>query len=844
MIRSKQRLFLFAFFLLLFFSCSEDITLSPSEGPFEEKTVQCSFQFSEGSAQFPLRSSTVSNPSAVSDVNLFIYRYGALQWALYQDGSAPITVPLSEGESYSAYAIANAGKLEAPSQESAMLTFQIDAQPLSGGLIPMTTVGGRSFSIPKGSKAERITLELTRSFARVDFSIDRIALTGGSFSVTSVRLCQASRRVGAFSLGSRAMAAGEVGQGDSASQTDLSSLNAGGSVSFYVPENMQGTLLKGNTDPWQKEYFNAGLSSVRDLCTYIQAEGRYEAADGSLSALHTYRMYLGEDATTNFDIERNTVYSLILSVSDTGPWRDSWKMERSVNEALRIEWQGNRPQYVAQAGVITCSNALSGASISAVSSDTQVARVKQSGGAIRVEAIKEGSATITVTANEGGSARSAGLDIEVRPVYLQTAEINYLAYIDGGANALGLSGSTPWSVSYNIPRSSFDDELYSELLSPRFVINRNNGADEIANFQIDENGLYVKNFGDGISNVCGTYELYVTPEANIYKNGRECITRSVTVRAPVSTGIAFTGENRYYMPDASDAMQLLSSGSVTLGAKSNLSICLSPPTASYGQGSGFVPCPFEAASGTITLSPNYSDIINNLGRAYYLRGGAYKVMARLRNSISGQTADFQIGSLECWLCLAVTSRLDSWSSDSDWDIVDGEDHYYLVPCFYDERFSGAMLTQRESEAGSPAGAVATLADPPFYIPKNILQGIPVSENIDGATVYLSETYGGRSAPRYPLSDRLNGERCPDLTNWLWDEIGEDCFEGDPYLSLEGTTPRWYHGKLYWTLRNPSGGASVPDGGSFDIRSFDSYSGNYFLRIVDYAKRLDSEDFEP
>ena len=73
--------------------------------------------------------------------------------------------------------------------------------------------------------------------------------------------------------GSRASSPSDVGDGDWASSSDLTKLNAGGKATFYALENCQGVLLPGNKSAESK--IPSEIPSSADLCTYLEMTASY-----------------------------------------------------------------------------------------------------------------------------------------------------------------------------------------------------------------------------------------------------------------------------------------------------------------------------------------------------------------------------------------------------------------------------------------------------------------------------------------------------------------------------------------------------------------------------------------
>ncbi len=109
-------------------------------------------------------------------------------------------------------------------------------------------------------------------------------------------------------------------------------------MTIYVPENIQGTLLPGNTDPAQKSADNAKLAAYASLCTYLELVGNYENKGLSTTG-STYRMYLGTNATDNFDVIRNVSSPLRFSFSYSGMFQDTWKADiSSVSDSRTLSF--------------------------------------------------------------------------------------------------------------------------------------------------------------------------------------------------------------------------------------------------------------------------------------------------------------------------------------------------------------------------------------------------------------------------------------------------------------------------------------------------------------------------
>lgn len=276
------------------------------------------------------KSSIAPSETAVRNTCFAIYdASGNLARTCYFTAGGGSVSGLVKGRRYHVYALANMGDrssaISGYSSESAMrsgLTYGISTySSLSSGGIPMASDGSVEFTCGSVSS---LTVPVERLAAKYNVRVDRSLLSEGDVTVKSVALRQAAYEVLPFEPNLSYRWTDSVGNGDTASSSDLSSLNSGGSVAFYMLENRQGTLLPGNTDPWAKVPGN--ITARKDQCTYLEMECSYDSETLSSDNV-TYRMYLGENSTTNFDISRNTVYTLTFRPTDEGMGADSWKID-------------------------------------------------------------------------------------------------------------------------------------------------------------------------------------------------------------------------------------------------------------------------------------------------------------------------------------------------------------------------------------------------------------------------------------------------------------------------------------------------------------------------------------
>lgn len=182
-----------------------------------------------------------------------------------------------------------------------------------------------------------VNFSCERLFSKVSLRVNCASLTGGNssyFRNPKLYVRQANIRLCPFSSsGFKALSSADVLMGRSDFDEDKISADTM-EYSLYVPENMQGTLLPGNSDNMSKtpqSLSAAGLGDEALKClTYIEFSANVDPLPGGYGGDVQYHFYLGSDSTTNFDLERNKCYNIELSfkagklVSETVP---VWKLD-------------------------------------------------------------------------------------------------------------------------------------------------------------------------------------------------------------------------------------------------------------------------------------------------------------------------------------------------------------------------------------------------------------------------------------------------------------------------------------------------------------------------------------
>lgn len=284
-----------------------------------------------------MKSAVSPEEDIVEGLNLYAYCDGNLAASGYFKSGEQPQLKLLFGHRYDLYALANMGPVEADPSEVGFrenCLFQVAGVGDLGERLPMAW-STEDFVVT--SPLDRVDVMLERLVAKVLFSVDKTALSG--LGINSVRIRQSPLLVWPFrsQTGSRSDLQLQVADGDYATQDDLAQVNEGGQITFYVLENCQGRLLEGNSDPWAKIPEN--IPDRAGLCTYLEVSCSFKPGY-FYSGDVVYRLYLGRDSVSDFDIRRNTVLNASLFLTDDALGRVSWRVDAdvSVNSGYAGGW--------------------------------------------------------------------------------------------------------------------------------------------------------------------------------------------------------------------------------------------------------------------------------------------------------------------------------------------------------------------------------------------------------------------------------------------------------------------------------------------------------------------------
>lgn len=294
----KTYIHIFLGMLLFTGACSDE---KPTCTPAVHGTQYVTFTFSCGALS---GTRAVADETRLGDINLYLFPAdGASPRHMYAASQRAVSLELPDGR-YTLYAVANLGTDTGllPEAEVRALRCVWNPDGTDSGVLPMSAM--QTFAV-RGTT--QIGVELVRTVAKVDFSYTVAADFRSALSIRSVRLCNVPRFAAFFDEGRIATA-----EECTATKT-VPADNDGYSAVYYLPENLQG---ENASIPGQEQ---KNESNAPEYATYILIEGD---ADG----LHVvYRIYLGENDTSDFNIARNRVYRIEARIlgRNTVDWRVS-----------------------------------------------------------------------------------------------------------------------------------------------------------------------------------------------------------------------------------------------------------------------------------------------------------------------------------------------------------------------------------------------------------------------------------------------------------------------------------------------------------------------------------------
>ena len=385
------------FALLCAFSCAK------MEEQVEGFAIPVRFVLEEGAGYLSGKTYSAAlaksvDESLLKDVNIYVVsEAGAVLSHEYITASREATVTIYDNLKYKVYAVANLGKSVPLTSENMILGMN------GGGGSDAFLMSGTT-PLQKLSAGGSVTVPLTRAVAKISLKADYSGLNEGvSIVVDKVSLCNIPKEVSLFGE-NRLVAADGAMLGESRDGVSKEELETG--ISFYQFENLQGELLEGNAVQTGKVWPEGSLYA--STCSYVELRGRY--ASSAMEGEIVYRFYLGSNMLSNFDVKRNTHYSLTVSFTGDGSIdENTWRVDVSgLEDVIPPEVSFDRSSvnlYDLEESVLGFAKLdARGKEVSVVSSNSSVVKVLgYDNSGVRLQGLAPGSASVTVHVGEASA---------------------------------------------------------------------------------------------------------------------------------------------------------------------------------------------------------------------------------------------------------------------------------------------------------------------------------------------------------------------------------------------------------------------------------------------------------
>lgn len=454
-------------------SCAKEEGL-PRLGKGEK--VPASFGFVQELPKDIQTKTVIDSPSSFeskfTSITYGVYSGGSLYSSAYfsdAEGnldSASTGVTLEKGFTFTVYVFVNMGDLteSLPTAESGVASMVYTIPAYKNSTVSDVNTRGIPMSgkvtLSPTTDALSETVSLRRLLARVTATL-RCEWDGAR--IQEARVYNLNSKLKPFGTSAAESTGDILPFQDIQTGSDATTLTA----TFYVPENMQG-VFSGITASDDKERNNALVTGIAGRLTYLEttvaSTGRYE---GTVK----YRSYLGSNATSSFNIERNAHYHWTINYKSekVDDYDNDWKHD--MGEGLTVKDYSivlsPNPMELGVGDVQTLStvlrttvenpvpgttsSVLSNGSCTWESSDPTVASVSSTG---VVTALKAGTATITARYTPSGydfSQVSATTVVNVSDVVS-----NYIEIL-GGDNPSTVGTDIQLSAKYHTVTNNVDD---------------------------------------------------------------------------------------------------------------------------------------------------------------------------------------------------------------------------------------------------------------------------------------------------------------------------------------------------------------------------------------------------
>ena len=333
-----------------------------------------------------------ANEYSVADVNIYVANSAGMVFShVYSANPASVSVQVPKGVPCTIFALANLGNSRPLYKVEDIKALKISQEDIEGSnMVMQGEYGPHVFD-----DGDNIIVELIRNAAKIAVKFNFEQLDDDvSIQINQISLKNVPVNACPF-VSNRAKIATDVIDGKKIDFPTANQLSQG--TVFYMLENMQGTLLPENTLQHMKVWPESSLYSY--ICTYLEVSAYYSSnkKEGDV----VYRYYLGKDPYTNFDIERNTQYTVNLIFKGKGGIEEnSWRVDVDQLEDVvepYVEFGVTaKEMYDLEEGEIPFVQVQGKGNLNVSVSDPSVVRLVSSNNeGVKIQALSPGKAILT-----------------------------------------------------------------------------------------------------------------------------------------------------------------------------------------------------------------------------------------------------------------------------------------------------------------------------------------------------------------------------------------------------------------------------------------------------------------
>jgi hypothetical protein len=316
----KRMFYLFFVFLPILFSCTDETasdTATSSSGVVTKVGFSLSAAKMQGMPETKSTDATTIDDSKIENLWVLQFQGGTLAKISYFSSvnTTSFDADLKAGANSKIYFVANAGLNAFATPPADETAFKIATKSLSAEAdlfyVPSTgkksvpMFGNITLDVPATGALAKQTVTLTRMLSRVDITY---SVNVPNFTLSKIRVCNVPKKMQYCPPATGTLFPATLTSADVQNYNYTGNLSAtGGTLTFYIPENQRGTGGNTTTDPRLKN--GNGVTNA----TYLELIGYSNDADGSIQEI-TYCVYPGTDNVNDYNIVRNTYYTVAASI--------------------------------------------------------------------------------------------------------------------------------------------------------------------------------------------------------------------------------------------------------------------------------------------------------------------------------------------------------------------------------------------------------------------------------------------------------------------------------------------------------------------------------------------------